>query len=63
MELMHRMSMYALRQMSCTCLSILMSSVKLNPRFFAVEENDMTLCPIVRKVQFKFCMHLFGDIR
>ena len=27
-------SMYTLRQMSCTCASILMSSVKWNPSFF-----------------------------
>ena len=41
----------------------LMSSVKWNPRFFAVEVNDMTLCPNEREVQFKFCVHLFGRIR
>ena len=52
-----------LRQMSCTCVSILMSSVKWNPRFFAVVENDMTLCPNKREVQFKFCAHLIVRIR
>ena len=31
-------------QMSCTCASIPMSSVKWNPRFFAVVENYVTLC-------------------
>ena len=45
-------SMQSLRQMSCTCTSILMSSVKWNPRFFAGVDNDMTLCPNVREVQF-----------
>ena len=45
MELMRRMSMQALRHMSCTCASILMSSVKWNPMFFAVVKNDMTLRP------------------
>ena len=50
-------------QMFCTCESILMSSVKLNPRFFAVVENDMTLCPNEKEVQFNFCVHLFGRIR
>ena len=63
MELMRCMSTYALRQMSCACASILMSYVKWNPRFFAVVENDMTLCPNEREVQFKFCEHLFGCIR
>ena len=62
MELIRRMSMYALRQMSCTCASILMSSVKWNLRFFAVVENDTTLCP-KEIVQFKVCVHLFGRIR
>ena len=62
MELMCCMSMLALRQMSCTYVSILMSSVKWNPRLFAVVE-DMTLCPNEREVQFKFCVHLFGHIR
>ena len=50
-------------QMSCTCASILMSSVKWNPRLIAVVENDMTLCPNESEVQFKFCVHLFGRIR
>ena len=63
MELMHRMSMQTLQQMSCTCASILMSSLKWNPRFFAVVENDMTLCPNVKEVPFKLCVHLFGRIR
>ena len=63
MELIRRMSIFALRHMSCTCASILMSSVKYNPRIFAVVENDMTLCPTEREVQFKFCVHLFGRIR
>ena len=49
--------------MSCTCASIHMSSVKWNPMFFAVVENDMTLCPNEREVQFKFFVHLFGRIR
>ena len=49
--------------MSCTCASIIMTSVKLNPSFFAVVENDVTLCPNEREVQFKFCVHLFGRIR
>ena len=62
MELMRRMSMYALRHMSCTCASTPMSSVKWNPRIFAVVEN-MTLCPNEREVPFKFCVHLFGRIR
>ena len=63
MEPMRRMSMFALRHMSCTCASILMSSVKWNHRFFAVVENDMTLCPNEREVQFKFFVQLFGRIR
>ena len=63
MELMCRVSMYALRHMFRTCMSILMSSGKWNPRFFAVVENDMTLCLSEREVQFKYCMHLFGHIR
>ena len=49
--------------MSCTCASIHMSSVRWNPRYFAVVENDMTLCQNEREVQFKFCVHLFGRIR
>ena len=52
-----------MQQISCTCASILMSSVKWNLRFFAVVENDMTLCPNERDVQLIFCMHLFGRIR
>ena len=63
MDLMCRILMYALQQMSYTCSSIHMSSVKWNPRFFAVVENNMTLCPNEREVQFKFCVHLFGCIR
>ena len=63
MELMRRMSMYALRHISCTCASILMSYVKWNPTFFSVVENDMTLCPNEREVRLKFCVHLFGRIR
>ena len=49
--------------MSCKCASILMSSLKWNPRFFAVAENDMTLCPNQREVQINFLVHLFGHIR
>ena len=52
-----------LRHMSYTCATILMSSVKWNPSFFAVVENDMTLCPNEREVQFKSCVHLFERIR
>ena len=63
MELMRPMSVHALRHMSCTCASILMSSVKWNPRFFAVVENDMTLRPNEIEVQFNFFLHLFGHIR
>ena len=37
-----------------TCASILMSSVKWNPKFSAVVENDIALCPNEREVQFKF---------
>ena len=59
MELMRRMSVYALQHMSCTCVSILMSSVKWNPIFFPVVDNDMTLCPHEGEVQLKFCVHLF----
>ena len=40
-----------------------MSSVKWNPRFVAVVENDMTLCPNEGEVQFKIFVHLFGRIR
>ena len=31
--------------------------------FFAVVENDMTLCASEREVLLKFCVHLFGRIR
>ena len=48
-----------IRHMSCTCASILMSSVRWNPMFFAAVENDMTLCPNEREVQFKFVVYLF----
>ena len=44
--------------MSCTCASILMSSVKLNPRIFAVVENNMSLRPIEREVH---CTNHTGD--
>ena len=45
--------------MACSCASILMSSVKLNQRLFAVVENDMTLRQNEREVQFKFfCIYL-----
>ena len=40
-----------------------MSSVILNPWFYAVAENDMTLCPNEREIQHRFCVHLFGCIR
>ena len=63
MELMHHMSMYTLWHMSGTCSSIFMSSVKYNPRFFAVVDSDMILCPNERDVQSKFYVHLFGRIR
>ena len=63
MELMCCVSMYALQLMSCSYLSILMSSVRWNPRFLLVVENDMTLCPNEREVQFEFCVHLFGRVR
>ena len=36
-----------------------MSYVKWNPRYFAVVENDMTLCPDEREVQLKFFVHLY----
>ena len=62
MELMRRMSMQDLRLVSCTCASILILSVKWNPRFFTVVEN-MALCPNEREVKCKFCAHLFGCIR
>ena len=63
MELMRRMSMQTLRHVSCTCASILMSSVKWNPLFIEVVENDMTLCPNEKEVQFKKKLHLFGRRR
>ena len=62
MEVMRRMLMLSLRLMFCTYSSILISSVKLNPRFFSVEESDMKLCRNEKEVQFKFCLHLFGRI-
>ena len=61
MVLMRRMSMYALWQMSCTCASILMSSVSGIRGFLAVVENDMTLCPNEMEVQHKFCV-LYLDV-
>ena len=60
---MRRMSMLSLRHMSCTRASIIMSSVKWNPWIFAVVENDMTFCPNETKMQFRFCVHLFGRMR
>ena len=63
MDPMRRMSIQTLRHMSCACASILMSFVKWSPRFFAVVENDMTLHPNEREVQFKFVVHLFGRMR
>ena len=36
---------------------------KMESEVFAVVENDMTLCPNEREVQFEFCVHLFGHIR
>ena len=36
---------------------------KMESKVFAVVENDMTLCPNEREVQFKFWVHLFGRIR
>ena len=63
MEPMRCMSMQTLPQMSCECASIIMSSVKWDPRFFAVVENDMTLCLNEREVLFKFCVNSFGCIR
>ena len=61
MELMHRMSMYTLRQMYCTYASILMSYVIWNPRFFAVVENDMTLCPSEKKCSLNF-VRIYLDV-
>ena len=49
--------------MSCTCASILISFVNRIRGFFAVGENDITLRPNEREVQFKFGVHLFGHIR
>ena len=48
--------------MSCACASILMSSAKWNQRFYAVVENDISVCPNEREVLFRFCVHLFGRI-
>ena len=36
---------------------------KMESKVFAVVENDMTLFPNEREVQFKFCVHLFGRIK
>ena len=36
---------------------------KMGSEVFAVVENDMTLCPNEREVQFKLCVHLFGHVR
>ena len=36
---------------------------KMESEDFAVVENDMTLCPNEREVQFKFCVHLFVRVR
>ena len=36
---------------------------KIESGFFAVVENDATLCPNERKVRLKFCVHLFGGLR
>ena len=63
MELMRRMSKQTLWQMSRTCVSILMSSVKRNPLFLAVVENDMTLCPNERDGPFISCVDSYGRIR
>ena len=57
------MSMETLRQMSYTCASILMSSLKWNQWFFAVVEYDMTLGPNEWEMQFNIFVHLFGRIR
>ena len=35
---------------------------KMESEVFAVVENDMTLCPNEREVQFRFLVHLFGRI-
>ena len=37
--------------------------VKWNSRFFAVVEDNVTLCPNKREVQFNSCVHLFGHIK
>ena len=45
--------------MTCKCASILKSSVNWNQRFFAVVENDETLCPNEKKCRLLFlCMYL-----
>ena len=36
---------------------------KMESKVFAVVENDMTLFPNEREVQFKFCVHLFGCVK
>ena len=36
---------------------------KMESVFFAVVENDMTLCLNEREVQIRFFLHLFGRIR
>ena len=36
---------------------------KIESDVFAVVENDMTLCPNEREVQFRFFVHLFGHVR
>ena len=36
---------------------------KMEYEVFAPVENDMTLCPNEREVQFKFFVYLFGRIR
>ena len=49
--------------MTCTCASILKSSVNWNQRFFAVVENDETLCPNEREMLINFFWHVFGGTR
>ena len=36
---------------------------KMESKVFAVVENDVTLYPNEREMQFPFCVHLFGHIR
>ena len=55
MELMRHMSMSAMRQMCIICASVIMSSVKWNPRIFAVMGNDITLCPNEREEHLILC--------